>query len=97
MSDQLAPTSVTVTAPVELAYPLTDEFAGRLTELDPCGELVVDLRDVRFMDSCGLRLLLTERARRAQVGGTIAVSNPPSVVRRLFEITGVGVALPFTD
>jgi anti-anti-sigma factor len=94
MSDNKPAAQLTITAPDELAYPVADAFSAHLTGLPPDGELIVDLRNVGFMDSSGLRALLVERTRRQRAGGTIVVSNPPPVVQRLFTVTGLdGVLL----
>jgi anti-anti-sigma factor len=89
MSEPFSANRLTVTAPHELSYPLADDFSDHLTRLPPDGELVIDLRNVGFMDSSGLRALLVERRRRAHAGGTIMLSNPSPLVTRLLEVTGV--------
>jgi anti-sigma B factor antagonist len=89
MSDHASANRLTVTAPNELSYPLADDFSARLTRLPADGELIIDLRHVDFMDSSGLRALLIERRRREQAGGSIELSNPPPLVIRLLEVTGV--------
>jgi anti-sigma B factor antagonist len=52
--------------------------------------VIVDLTDVGFCDSCGLRAILGE-AREAQIsGGSLTVVAPPgSAVRRLLELCGL--------
>jgi anti-anti-sigma factor len=87
-------TPLVILAPEELAYPDAGRFGAHLTELPPEGELVIDLRNLGFLDSCGLRTLLVERRRRQAAGGTIAVSNASAHVRRLLQITGLHDALP---
>ena len=47
--------------------------------------LVVDVRDLTFMDSSGLAVLLQAAAKVAQV----VVRHPRSMIRRLIETTGV--------
>jgi anti-anti-sigma factor len=61
----------------------------------PAGQrVVVDLTELKFMDSTGLRVLL--RARAAAEGGRweINLRNVPPTIRRLFDMTGVHAALP---
>jgi anti-anti-sigma factor len=89
MSEHPSATPLVILAPEEFAYPDATRFAAHLTELPAEGELVIDLRNVGFMDSCGLRTLLVERSRRQAAGGTIAVSNASPHVTRLFQITGL--------
>jgi anti-anti-sigma factor len=53
------------------------------------GLLVLDLREVGFMDTSGLRLVIEEQQRAAQGGYRFAVVRGPSRVQRLFEIAGL--------
>ena len=56
---------------------------------DPAPELVVDLSQVTFLDSTGIReLILAERAL-ARRGGRLVVCGARGVVRRCLEVTGV--------
>jgi anti-anti-sigma factor len=89
MSDTKPSPHLTITAPHELAYPVADDFSAHLTHLPPDGELTVDLRNVDFIDSSGLRALLVERTRRQRAGGDIVLRNPKPIVRRLFAVTGL--------
>jgi anti-anti-sigma factor len=59
----------------------------RRLESDSPGVLVVDLSDLQFMDSSGLRALVMadQRARRTQ--RRLAIVPGPPAVRRVFEIT----------
>jgi len=49
--------------------------------------LVVDLRDLQFMDSSGLRLIVELRARAD--GTEVAFVAPPERVGRVLDMTGV--------
>jgi anti-anti-sigma factor len=53
------------------------------------GSLVLDLREVGFMDTSGLRLVIEEQQRAASGGYRFAVVRGPSRVQRLFEIAGL--------
>jgi anti-anti-sigma factor len=53
------------------------------------GLLVLDLSEVGFMDTSGLRLVIEEQQRAAEGGYRFAVVRGPSRVRRLFEIAGL--------
>jgi anti-sigma B factor antagonist len=70
-----------------------------LRELRDTGfdHLVVDLRSVTFLDSTGLRLLLSwdEVARREGLDFELVPGPPP--VQRLFGITGVRDRLRFVE
>jgi anti-sigma B factor antagonist len=53
------------------------------------GAFVLDLCDVEFLDSTGLRVLLHARALLARDERALAVVCPPGNVRRLLEVVGV--------
>ena len=61
------------------------------------GSLIVDLRDVSFLDSTGLALLV-RHDRNAATGGRhlIVVKGPPHV-QQLFELTGLSKHLAMVD
>jgi anti-sigma B factor antagonist len=59
------------------------------------GLLIVDLAGVDFLDSSGLRVLLTA-ARAAQAdGGRLRLRPGPPSVQRVFEVSGTEYLLPF--
>jgi anti-anti-sigma factor len=51
--------------------------------------LILDLREVGFMDTSGLRLVIEEQRRAAEAGYRFAVVRGSSRVQRLFEIAGL--------
>ena len=75
-----------------------DELDARLTDAardHPEGLLIVDLGELEFMDSAGLRVLLTA-ARTASNGGTrLRLRGARPSVQRVFEVSGTDVLLPF--
>jgi anti-anti-sigma factor len=61
----------------------------------PAGQrVVVDLTELKFMDSTGLRVLLRARAAADEGRWEINLRNVPPTIRRLFDMTGVHAALP---
>jgi anti-sigma B factor antagonist len=52
------------------------------------GVVLLDLREVSFMDTSGLRLVVEEQRRAAAGGYRFGVVPGPAKVRRLFEIAG---------
>jgi len=61
----------------------------------PAGERVVlDLGELKFMDSTGLRVLLRARVAADDGRWDIKLRNVPPTIRRLFDMTGVHAALP---
>jgi anti-sigma B factor antagonist len=51
--------------------------------------LVVDLHKLRFIDSTGLKLLLSANARAQRDGRRLRVVEGQNAVRRIFHFTGV--------
>jgi anti-anti-sigma factor len=61
----------------------------------PAGQRVVlDLAELKFMDSTGLRVLLRARVAADEGRWKINLRNVPPTIRRLFDMTGVHAALP---
>jgi anti-anti-sigma factor len=56
--------------------------------------VVLDLAELKFMDSTGLRVLLRARAAADEGRWEIGLRNVPPTIRRLFDMTGVHAALP---
>jgi len=50
--------------------------------------VVIDLADVPYMSSAGLRLLLTAHKTMMGVGGELQISNVQPPVKEVFDITG---------
>jgi stage II sporulation protein AA (anti-sigma F factor antagonist) len=59
--------------------------------------LVLDLSDLGFMDSSGLRCIIKLDAEARQDGFSMALVPGPRAVQRVFELTGTTAQLPFID
>lgn len=53
------------------------------------GRLIIDLSELEFIDSTGLRVLLTVRNQAAESGTRLLLASPDQPVRRVFEIASV--------
>ena len=73
------------------AVPLLDAI-GR----DPCF-VVLELREVTFIDCSGIRALLDARRRAVAAGGVVHLAAPSRHVRSLLELTHLGRAFPAFD
>ncbi len=60
-----------------------------LDQLDSERRICVDVAGVHFMDSTGINVLLTQRMRMLESGGSIHICNPSADARRIVEITGL--------
>ena len=56
---------------------------------EPVPEVVVDLADVGFLDSTGIRVLLEGRERAQEQGIVITARDPQPVVLNVLRITNV--------
>ena len=59
--------------------------------------IVMDLRDLRFMDSTGLRLLVTADLRLRREGRELALIPGPESVHRVFRLAMLEERLTFVD
>jgi anti-anti-sigma factor len=69
-----------------------DEFGASIPR-----RLVIDLTDVTFMDSTGLRALLLARQRTEDVDHELVLRPGPRQVQRVFELSGTLERFSFQD
>jgi anti-sigma B factor antagonist len=62
-----------------------------------CGNLVLDLRGLTFMDSTGLRLVIRWHTAARDEGFQFAVVPGPEVVQRVFRLTGMDAHLTIAE
>jgi anti-anti-sigma factor len=88
---------VTVAGEVDLetASQLGDHALGAMQEVSP--HLVLDLSGVTFMDSTGLKVLLSVQQRADLAHGSLAVVGTTRPVRRILELTGLDTAFALYD
>lgn len=65
------------------------EDALKQIELDRPPLLVLDLRELTFMDSTGLRVMVAADARARDDSRRLAIVQGPESVHRVFRITGL--------
>ena len=61
------------------------------------GRLILDLRGLQFVASAGIAVLIAAEAYARRDGWVLEVRPGPPQVQRVFDICGLGDALPFTD
>ena len=59
----------------------------------PAGGIDLDLAEVTFMDSSGLRVITAARREIHEAGGTLEIVAAGAAVRRIFEMTGLSSLL----
>jgi anti-anti-sigma factor len=89
---------VSVSGELDLSSALTfDEEMRRIEEHCEARLLVLDLSSLKFMDSTGLRLILSTHARAIKRGHRLVIVQGGEAVRRIFRITGVTGRLNLCD
>jgi anti-anti-sigma factor len=58
---------------------------------------VVDLREVTFLDSTGLGILVSDHKRLRDRDGSLHVVCAPGIVSRVFRLTGVDRVVPLVE
>jgi anti-sigma B factor antagonist len=88
---------VRVTPHGELDLATVPEMERRLRELHESGfdRVVFDLRELAFLDSSGLRLIMREQAAAEAHGSTFELIPGPPGVQRIFEVAFVLDRLTF--
>jgi anti-sigma B factor antagonist len=73
------------------------EEALRLAEAGSPPLLVIDLSKLGFLDSTGLRCVITAAERAKEQGRRLVVVRGPDPVQRVFSITGVDERIELVD
>jgi anti-sigma B factor antagonist len=77
------------------ALTLDDEL--RRAEAEPVPLLVLDLSELRFMDSTGLAIISSAYRRTRRAGMRLVIASPTRAVRRIFQLTGMLDRLEVVD
>ena len=93
---QAGATIVIFTGDLDIASE-ADAAASLKAAIDGAGMLVADLRELDFLDSTGVRVLLTAEARAREHGVRFGVARGDGMVRRLFEVTRIDQRFPVVD
>ena len=64
---------------------------------DGSARIVLDLAELDFIDSTGLRLILELHGEAARDGFTLALVPGGDAVQRVFDVTGTAAVLPFIE
>ena len=89
---------VAVSGELDLSSALVfEEELRRIERSSELPLLVLDLRSLKFMDSTGLRLILSAHARAINRGRKLAIVEGGEAIRRIFRLTGVLERLNVVD
>jgi anti-anti-sigma factor len=83
----------------ELDISSAPKVEDELARVEPArpGLIVLDLRNLAFMDSTGLRLLIAADTRARQQDRRLAIVKGPDPVQRVFRITRLEERLEIMD
>jgi anti-anti-sigma factor len=81
----------------ELDMATQHELRAALEEARAAGAVLLDLGELRFLDTSGLRLILETAEASRRDGFTFAVRPGGPAVQRLFEVAGVTALVPFEE
>jgi anti-anti-sigma factor len=65
--------------------------------MDGCGVLIADLRELEFLDSTGVRVLLSAHLRAQERGLRFGIVRGEGMVARLLEVTRISDRFPVVD
>jgi anti-sigma B factor antagonist len=90
--------AVVVVAVGEIDLATVDELqAGVDAAAGEAEQVILDLRQVSFIDSAGLRLVVQSSRALAAAGGTFAVVRGPHEVQRVFDLVGLDGRVTMLD
>ena len=90
-------TIIAVSGELDLdSSPALQEELDRVSASD-ADLLIIDLRDLDFMDSTGLSVLVRAHQRAEEQGRQLAMVKGPQQVQRLLSLTGVADRLTVVD
>lgn len=93
---QAGATIVTFRGDLDIASE-ADAAAALEAAFDGARMLVADLRELDFLDSTGVRVLLTADLHAREHGIGFGVARGDGMVRRLFEVTRIDQRFPVVD
>lgn len=81
----------TVDGDIDMA--LADHFERALVKALGAADLIVDLGACTFLDSSGLRALVSSAREADRQGRRMVLARPSTEVAKLLELTGIGTAI----
>ncbi len=87
---------VTVQGDIDLATADDLETCVR-GALNGVSSIVIDMEGVTFLDSSGLRSLVTLQGEANSQGTSITLRSMPTQIRRVFDLTGLAASFGLSD
>jgi anti-sigma B factor antagonist len=88
---------VSLTGELDMSSALVFDEELRRIESDGKNTLVLDLRKLKFLDSTGLRLILSAHSRARRCGRRLRIVPGGDAVKRIFRLTGMNDRLDFVE
>jgi len=88
---------LTVTGEIDIATAPRVEEAIATVLAQGASAVIVDLSRLAFVDSSGLRMLITLNDRAGAEGWSLGLLRPPEPAFSVFQITGAEENLPFIE
>jgi anti-sigma B factor antagonist len=73
------------------------DVALEAAEQTQAGQIIIDLEQLTFIDSIGIRTLLQASRRAASNGNRLQLTRGKGHPAKMFRLTGLDEVLPFTD
>ncbi len=65
------------------------DLAEALSGVDAAADVVLDLGELTFMDSSGLRVIISTNGKLSSGGGSLVLRRPGRTVQRILSISGL--------
>lgn len=88
---------IVLTGELDISSASTVEEELTRLEAEELGLIVLDLRKLDFMDSTGLRLIVSADARARDASRRLVLVRGPEAVQRIFDITRLDERLEIVD
>jgi anti-sigma B factor antagonist len=89
---------IALSGELDLSSALTfEEQLRRIEQTRRPATLVIDLSRLKFMDSTGVRLILSAHTRAVRDGRRLQIVAGTDAVRRIFSLTGLNERLNIVD
>lgn len=89
--------TISVSGELDLATSPEVERELQRVEATDAESIVLDLSELTFMDSTGVRLIVQAHRRLRADTNRLALLRGPAAVQRVLELSGVSDRLPFAD
>jgi anti-anti-sigma factor len=81
--------TVVVTVQGEIDTETAPTFRVALDQIEAHNHAYINMANVRFIDSSGIKVLVAQAIRMQRNNGQLHIQNPSRVVRRIFTVLGL--------